>query len=163
MSPLRRAEARAKKEREKARERLRKRKEKQRQQEAQQRREWATTDHGRAKLAHDAGEMFFQIQRVVSKTRGALMIGALTQEVKGPSGFDRLFNKLVGARNDLPITQTLAVVEHLGWRLMDVGYVYRQTAAESRDYLLRSGQDVAMSGELVAIYLFRRIGSENNR
>ena len=156
MAPLRRAAERAKRQKEKEERRRRKQKEK-------QRRQWATTDHGRAQLAHDAGELFFQIQRVISKTKGELMIGSFTQEVKGPSGFEQIFNQLVGARDNLPITQTLAVVERLGWRLMNVGYAYRQTAAESRDFFLASGQDIAMSGELVAIYLFRRIGRENNR
>ena len=156
MSPLRRTEERARKQKEREERRRRKLK-------LKQRKQWATTDHGRAKLAHEAGEQFFQIQRVVSKTKGELMIGSFTEEVKGPSLFDMVFNRLVGARDNLPITQTLAVVERLGWRLMDVGYVYRPTSSESRDFILSSGQDVAMSGELVAIYLFKRIERENNR
>lgn len=34
------------------------------------RKAWEATDHGRAQLAFDAGDRFFQVQRVISKTRG---------------------------------------------------------------------------------------------
>ena len=58
--------------------------------------------------------------------------------------------------DDLPITQTLAVVEKIGWTLVHVGYTYRETYSKSRDRFLASGQQTAKSGEIVAVYLFRR-------
>ena len=39
--------------------------------------------------------------------------------------------------------------------LLDAGYVYQQTHAESRDKLLASGQQEAYSGRIMAIYTFR--------
>ena len=118
-----------------------------------------STDHGRAKLALNAGEQFFQMQRVVSSTRGQLWLGTLTDktdEAARSTMLERLLRDLSGAEEDLPITQALAVVEWLGWRLVHMACAYRQTSAESRDFFLASGQQVAMSGEVVVIYLFRR-------
>lgn len=130
---------------------------------------WSATDHGRAQLAYDAGEMFFQVQRVVGQTRGQVvaMVGASAasaeadQSAEGATG--SIFGSteapnatLVQQTENLPITQTLAVVEQIGWRLAHLGYTYRETYSESRDKFFSSGQQTAISGEIVAIYLFRR-------
>ena len=157
----RRIEARRRK---KAEERRRKAEE-QAKAERERQRAWAATDHGRAQLAYDAGEMFFQMQRVVSTTRGQVfvMIGASAfsaeadQSAEGITGlFGSGSDKLAQQTENLPITQTLAVVEKIGWRLAHLGYTYRETYSVSRDKFLSSGQQTAMSGEIVAIYLFRR-------
>ncbi len=46
-------------------------------------------------------------------------------------------------------------IEEEGWRLEHVGYVYRITGSQSRDKFIASGQQEAVSGEIVGIYLFR--------
>ena len=133
--------------------------------EEERQRAWAATDHGRAQLAYDAGELFFQMQRVISTTRGQVfvMVGASAfsaeadQSAEGITGlFGSGSDKLAQQTENLPITQTLAIVEQIGWRLVHLGYTYRETYSVSRDKFLSSGQQTAMSGEIVAIHLFRR-------
>lgn len=46
-------------------------------------------------------------------------------------------------------------IEKEGWHLDHVGYVYRITGSVSRDKFLASGQQEAVSGEIVGIYIFR--------
>ncbi|MDQ2850263.1 MAG: hypothetical protein M3Y49_05935 [Actinomycetota bacterium] len=50
---------------------------------------------------------------------------------------------------------TLAAIEAIGWKLEHVGYVFVVTGENSRANFLVSGQNVAVSGETVGIYLFR--------
>ena len=136
----------------------------QRKSKEKRRRDWMRTDHGRARLAHDAGEFFFQVQRVISTTRGeVLFMGETLVSEKGDTGkpIGRLTGELAGATKNLPITQTLAVIESIGWRLVDVNYIYRQTASAIEENILASGQRTATSGEVVAIYLFRRLIAQN--
>jgi len=46
-------------------------------------------------------------------------------------------------------------IEAEGWLLEHAGYVYRVTRTISRDKLLSSGQQEAVEGEIVGIYIFR--------
>jgi len=131
---------------------------------------WEATDHGRAQLAFDAGESFFQVQRVISETKGNVlaMIGAqaFSSEVDQSAGSLAGLMNWSSRTHNLPITQTLAAIERIGWALAHVGYTYRETYSESRDKFLASGQQIATSGEIVAIYLFRRPthrGQESSR
>ncbi|MXW10112.1 MAG: hypothetical protein F4X47_00715 [Gammaproteobacteria bacterium] len=133
--------------------------------EAKRRKAWEATDHGRAQLAYDAGELFFQIQRVISTTRGEVivMVGASAvsseadQSAEGRTSSLLLADLDVAQQTDnLPIPQTLGIVEQIGWSLMHVGYTFRETFSTSRNKFLASGQQTAKSGEIVAIYLFRR-------
>ncbi len=73
---------------------------------------------------------------------------------------NKLLNASANVLENLPITQTLAVIEEMGWQLVHVGYIYRETYSVSRDKLFSSGQQIANEGEIVAIYLFRRRNSE---
>ncbi len=50
---------------------------------------------------------------------------------------------------------TLAAIEAIGWKLEHVGYVFVVTGENSRVNFLVSGQNVAVSGETIGIYLFR--------
>jgi hypothetical protein len=52
---------------------------------------------------------------------------------------------------------TLAAIEAVGWHLENVGYVFVVTSESSRDKFLATGQQVAVSGETVGIYLFRNV------
>ena len=128
--------------------------------EAKERKKWAATDHGRARVAYDAGERFLQIQRVISETKAnvMMMVGAfaVSDEVDHSAQSTMGMLDLRKKVEDLPITQALAVIEDIGWRLIHAGYAYRETYSESRDKFLASGQQIATSGEIVAVYLFRR-------
>ena len=46
-------------------------------------------------------------------------------------------------------------IESEGWRMEHVGYVFRPTRTVSRDRFLASGQQEAISGEVLGIYIFR--------
>lgn len=50
---------------------------------------------------------------------------------------------------------TLSAIEAIGWKLEHVGYVFVVTGENSRGNFLVSGQNVAVSGETIGIYLFR--------
>lgn len=49
----------------------------------------------------------------------------------------------------------LEAVEEHGWHLEHVNYVFRMTETVSRDKFLSSGQQEAVSGEVLGIYIFR--------
>ena len=145
--------------------------EKRKQEEEERRKAWEATDHGRAQLAYDDGETFFQLQRVISVTKAEVLVmmgaSAISEEVDKSShsaaGFmSKLLNASTNIIENLPITQTLAVIEEMGWQLVHVGYTHRETYSESRAKFLASGQQIATAGEIVAIYLFRRRVSEQN-
>lgn len=53
---------------------------------------------------------------------------------------------------------TLGRISAEGWRLFQAGWVFVQEGQESRDRFMASGQQVAISGEVVGIYLFERDG-----
>lgn len=68
---------------------------------------------------------------------------------------------MVGAFTDKTDSQhvsTLDAIERQGWKLEHAGYVFRVTGSESRDKFLASGQQEAVSGEIIGIYLFRASG-----
>lgn len=46
-------------------------------------------------------------------------------------------------------------VEDEGWTLHDVGYVFQETASDSKSKAIGSGERTATSGKIVGIYLFR--------
>jgi len=96
---------------------------------------------GRAKTMFNSGAKLFQIELPISQTtaRVAAMIGAFTDK----SNFDN--------------TSTLEAIESEGWKLEQAGYVYRVLGSVSRDKFLSSGQQEAVSGEIIGIYIFRRI------
>ena len=142
----------------------------QKREEEERKRALVATDHGRALLAYEAGETFYQVQRVVSTTRGETpwLAGAssLSAEadqsanVRTGTSLASLVSELEAqSTDDLPVTQALGIIEKIGWTLVHVGYTYRETYAKSRDRFFASGQQVAKSGEIVAIYLFRRADS----
>ena len=95
-----------------------------------------------ATAAKEAGRSIFQYMDVVSTTKGEIvpMLGAFSTEVAGSS---------MGSLS--PIES----IESVGWRLIDTGYVYQQTLAESRDKFMASGQQEAYSGRILGIYTFR--------
>lgn len=53
-------------------------------------------------------------------------------------------------------SNTLDAIEAERWRLEHVGYVFRMTGRESRDKVMSSGRQLAVAGQVVGIYTFRR-------
>jgi hypothetical protein len=92
-----------------------------------------------ARLALDAGSKIFQVSLPLSKT--AAMVGALTPATTATKTAEH--------------GSVLDAIESVGWRLEHANYVYRVTGSISRDKLLSSGQQEAVSGEIVGIYIFR--------
>lgn len=101
--------------------------------------EFRATPAGQALTARDRGETLFQIAMPLSTSKAqiAVMISAFT------------------TTREHRHVSTLEAIEAQGWRLDHVGYVFRETGSESRDKFLASGQQVAVSGEIVGVYLFR--------
>ena len=106
-----------------------------------------------AKNAYDAGETVFQYMSVISSARGEVvpMAGAFTTDERGPTKGG--LGKALGGRY---VPTPIGAIEREGWTLIDAGYVYRQTHAESRDKFLASGQEEAYSGQILGVFTFRR-------
>lgn len=102
--------------------------------------EFAASPAGQARDAKAAGMKIFQIDVPLSKTKGqtVAMIGAFAHSSK-----------------TLNYANVIQSIEEEGWHLDNVGYVYRVTGSESRDKFMASGQQEAVSGEIVGIYIFR--------
>ena len=102
--------------------------------------EFAASPAGQARAAKAAGMKIFQIDVPLSKTKGqtVAMVGAFADSTK-----------------TVDYSSSIQAIEEEGWRLEHVGYVYRITGSESRDKFLASGQQEAVSGEIVGIYIFR--------
>jgi len=105
---------------------------------------FSKTPAGKARAAKAAGMEIFQIDVPLSKTKGETV-------------------PMVGAFAHSSATTNYAVViqsiEAEGWRLEHAGYIYRVTESVSRDKFLSSGQQEAVSGEIVGIYIFRAISA----
>jgi hypothetical protein len=64
--------------------------------------------------------------------------------------------------NDKNHSKLISAIEREGWKLDNASYVYRITRIESRDKFLASGQQEAVGGQIVAIYIFRATQCEHN-
>ncbi|SNB44932.1 hypothetical protein [Geobacter sp. DSM 9736] len=93
----------------------------------------------KAQAAKEAGAKFFQIVMPLSTTRGGVvpMMGVFTTSETADHA------------------SILEAVEEHGWHLEHVNYVFKMTEIVSRDKLLSSGQQEAVSGEVLGIYIFR--------
>lgn len=99
----------------------------------------ANTPQGRARTARRKGRKFFQIDVALSQTTGhASFFGAFT------SG---------GATADA--SELLECIEAEGWRLIDASYVFRPTGTASRERIIGTTEEEAISGQIIGIYLFR--------
>lgn len=99
---------------------------------------------GVARRARRAGRRIFQIELPVSRTTGEVYA-------------------FVGARvatASLAADASLDGIEAEGWVLVHAGYVYRPLSASTRDKFMFSGQQEAMTGELVGVYVFRATEGE---
>lgn len=97
-----------------------------------------------ARAAHEAGEGFFEIQMDVGYSQRR--IPTWTQ-----------FENHKVSETAVPHGGTLAAIEDVGWRLQHVGHVFAVTGENSRDRVWGTGQETAVSGKTIGIYLFRRV------
>lgn len=108
---------------------------------AKQAAEYAASPVGQAEIAYEDGHGFFEVQ---------LTVGSSQRDVS--FGMGDFSKRTTTAQH----AGTLSAIEAVGWRLEHVGYVFQVTGESSRDKFLASGQNVAVSGQTVGIYLFRR-------
>lgn len=106
--------------------------------------QFADSPAGHAREARAAGEMFYQVTLPVSQRQH--FAGASIN----PNGGYR-------APKITSHAVTLGMIEAEGWRLESAGYVFEQTGQVSRDKFLSSGQQIATSGRVLGIYLFRAV------
>jgi hypothetical protein len=99
---------------------------------------------GQATTAKEQGQGFFEIQlKVGSSQRDSTIFGSN--------------NTSIGQTKTQTHAGTLAAIEAIGWQLEHVGHVFVVTSESSRDKFLRTGQQTAVSGDTIGIYLFRNI------
>lgn len=105
---------------------------------------YSATPAGRAKNAYQQGQKYFQVSIPVDNVgRDALAILGHSMVTKV-----REVGDAIGI--------ILGDIESEGWTLMQAGFAFRQTRQDSRDKFLASGQQIAISGETVGVYLFKR-------
>ena len=110
---------------------------------ARARQEWAASPLGQATTAMEAGQVFFEIQLEVGRAEGQAMWGTR----------DYASSEQITSSAEL-----LGEIERLGWCLEHVGYVFRMTGQSSTERMFVSGEESAVSGVTLGIYLFRSAG-----
>jgi hypothetical protein len=116
--------------------------------EAQQARELAERERrafegspaGRARAAHKRGDQIFQFSMDVMNQQAVIIPmagGTTSRKTSDPS-------------------EILNSVAREGWDLVNGSFVFVEQGQESRDKFMSSGQNVAIKGETVGYYLFRR-------
>ncbi len=105
---------------------------------------------GMARSAWEAERKVWQFLEVISETTGNVvpMIGTYTADEQGTIDLQ----KSKGRAQDSPIEQ----IESEGWTLANAGYVFQEIGSVSRDKFLSSGQQEAVSGRILGIYIFKR-------
>jgi len=114
------------------------------QKEEAQHRAWLNTPLGMATSAKEEGNGFFEIE---------LEIGSSKRNVSfGTADF--------GKHKKSDFTGLLSKIEEIGWKLEHAGYYFMITGETSRDKLLKTGQNTAVNGQTMGVYLFRN--TDNN-
>ncbi len=100
----------------------------------------AASPAGQAAAAKAAGRRYFQVvDDVTTAKASATWEGNVTREAR---------------RDQIGLIES---VEDAGWVLHDVGYVFQETASDSKSKAIGSGERTAISGKIVGIYLFRAV------
>jgi hypothetical protein len=111
-----------------------------RQAEEQRNREaFLATPVGAATAARDAGQAFFEVQLEVARHTGTAGFGTASGEHTTASS-----------------AATLEEIEKLGWHLEHAGYYYMITRETSTDRFMATGDNTAVSGRTIGVYLFRK-------
>jgi hypothetical protein len=105
----------------------------------QRHQQWLNTPLGQAHTAKEEGLGFFEIELELGSSKRTVAFATADFGSKATKSF----------------TGLLSQIEDAGWRLEHVGYYFMITGETSRDKLLASGQNVAVSGKTIGIYLFR--------
>jgi hypothetical protein len=101
---------------------------------------FAASPAGQAAAATSNGRRYFQIVRdVTTSAASATWTGNVTQN---------------GQQDQTGLIES---IEDHGWALQDVGYVFQETASDSKSKAIGSGERTAISGKIVGIYLFRAV------
>lgn len=106
--------------------------------EERQREEFLATPVGAATAAMEAGEAFFEVQLEVGSHLGSAGFGSID-----------------GHHSVSSSASTLGEIERLGWRLEHAGYLFMITGETSTARVFVSGDNTAVSGVTVGVYLFR--------
>ncbi len=106
--------------------------------EERQREEFLATPVGAATAAMEAGEAFFEIQLEVGSHIGSAGFGSID-----------------GHHSVSSSASTLGEIERLGWRLEHASYFFMITGETSTARVFVSGDNTAVSGVTVGVYLFR--------
>ena len=133
-----RAAARREREAEEAREQAALAEEARLEEEERQREEFLATPVGAATAAMEAGEAFFEVQLEVGSHLGSAGFGSID-----------------GHHSVSSSASTLGEIERLGWRLEHAGYFFMITGETSTARVFVSGDNTAISGVTVGVYLFR--------
>jgi hypothetical protein len=106
--------------------------------EERRRKAWLISAAGGAAEAKVAGDEFYECQLQVGTHEGRASFGEAsgTRQVQSPAG-------------------TLMQIERIGWRLEHVDHVFMATGQTSTGRVMLSGENTAVSGVIVGIYLFR--------
>ena len=102
-------------------------------------RAWLNTPLGMATTAKEAGNGFFEIELEIGSSMRTVAFGSAD----------------FGGHKKSDYTGLLSQIEEVGWRLEHVGYYFMITGETSRDKFLASGQNTAVNGKTMGVYLFR--------
>ncbi|MDP8929874.1 MAG: hypothetical protein M3O70_15220 [Actinomycetota bacterium] len=136
------AQRKAEKEARKQAERETREAERQRQENERQWAEFWATPVGQARAAREGGDVLFQISLPVRDTRRTAL-PAMTH------------NMQTATKERTGHGELLSAIEKEGWTLIHAGFVFEQHGQASRDKFLASGQQVAIDGQTVGVYVFR--------
>ncbi len=101
------------------------------------------TPQGQARTARQNGQRFFQVLLPVENVDRTWL-----------AKFSHEMHTRVRDSGDL-VGQILSSIEDEGWELIEAGFTFRHTGQASRDKFLASGQQIAVMGDTVGVYLFR--------
>jgi hypothetical protein len=113
--------------------------------EAQARAAFDASPPGRARLAKQSGQRFFQIVLPIEDVDRTWM-----------AKFAHEMDTRVLDTSDA-VGVTLTAIEDEGWELVTAGFTFRETAQASRDKFLASGQQIATIGQTLGVYLFKAV------
>jgi hypothetical protein len=102
------------------------------------RRSWSMSAPGGAAEAKVAGDEFYECQLQVGSQEGQAFFGdaRASRSIKSPA-------------------RTLAEIERIGWRLEHANHVFMTTGQISTGRAMLSGENTAVTGAIVGVYLFR--------
>lgn len=95
---------------------------------------------GQAKLAHQRGDAVFQLAMPLRGQKAVIVPMAGGTSVATEKDWTAELNEVVS----------------VGWDLVNGSVVFVQTGQESREKFMASGQNVAISGQVIGYYLFKR-------